>query len=168
MQELLSSHVGQTIGINYDRGGRPRPAVLEGVRELYFTVRPVDGSSGPVHVAFGEVAELHEGTEDHPRKAGSTPVPLVVMLRPPVSPARPSRRPAIALAIIGLAVVVVGATIAALLWSRRSQPLVALPSTERLVRAALDSVVDGLLRERPRPRRDRWATAAREWSARRR
>lgn len=167
MQDLLSAHVGQTIGINYDRRGRPRPAVLEGTRELYFTVRPVDGTDGPVHVAFGEVAEVREGTEDHPRKAGSTPVPLVVMLRPPVSEERVSRRPAAAAAIVGLALIVLGATAIALLWSRRNQPLVALPSSERLVRVALDSVVDGLLHDRPR-RRNRWAPATRRWSSWRR
>lgn len=168
MQELLTAYVGQTIGINYDRRGRPRAAVIEETRELYFTVRPVDGSSGPVHVAYGEVAELHEGTEDHPRKADATPVPLVVMLRPPVSAERPSRRPVVALVIVGLALVVVGGAAVALLWSRRNQPLVALPSTERLVRVALDSVVDGLLHERPRRRRSRWGRTVDGWAGWRR
>ncbi len=168
MQELLSAYVGQTIGINYDRRGRPHAAVLEETRELYFTVRPVDGSGGPVHVAYGEVAELREETEEHPRKADATPVPLVVMLRPPVAMERSSRKPAVALLIVGLAMVVVGGAVVALLWSRRNQPLIALPSSERLVRVALDSVVDGLLHERPRRRRSRWARAADGWAGRRR
>jgi hypothetical protein len=120
-----------------------------------------------VHVAYGEIADIRESTEEHPRKAGATPVTLVVMLRPPIARADGGARMARVVPLIGLAIVLIGAAIAALLWSRRNQPLVALPSTERLVRVALDSVVSGLLREPPR-RRDRWAGAARGWASRRR
>lgn len=166
MQDVLAAHVGQAIGINFDRGTRPRPALLEGVREIYFTVRPIEGG-GPVHVAYGEIADIREGTDDHPRKAGATPVTLIVMLRPPVGHDSGASGPARAMPLVGLAIVMIGVAIAALLWSRRHQPLIALPSTERLVRVALDSVVSGLLHEPPR-RRDRWTGVARGWASRRR
>jgi hypothetical protein len=166
MQDVLAAHRGQVIGINFDRGARPRPAALVDIREIYFTVQPVDGG-GPIHVAYGEVAEIREGTEEHPRKAGATPVTLVVMLRPPVGRTAAEPRAARLVPLVGIAIVLIGVAIAALLWSRRNQPLIALPSTDRLVRAALDVVVSGLLHEPPR-RRDRWAGAARGWARARR
>jgi len=165
MEDVLAAHRGQVIGINYDRGTRPMPAVLEDTREIYFTVRPADG--GPVHVAYGEVAEIREGSEEHPRKAGATPVALVVMLRPPIGHSGSGPDVARLVPLVGLAIVLIGVAIAALLWSRRNQPLIALPSTERLVRVALDSVVSGLLHEPPR-RPDRWVGTARGWASRRR